>query len=81
MASETAARLVKCFGIVFPDASEAEILEAKQAALEGWDSVASLTLFMVVEEEFKVQLDASTLERFTSFDGILRALEAYRPNS
>ena len=75
MASETSARLAKCFGAVFPDASEAEILGAKQATLAGWDSTASLTLFVVIEEEFQIQLDAKTLERFTSFQEILRTLD------
>jgi acyl carrier protein len=74
-ASETAERLRKCFAAVFPDATGDEISAAKQVTLAGWDSMASLTLFALIEEEFQVQLEASTLERFTSFEEILRALE------
>lgn len=75
MATETAERLQKCFAAVFPDASAEEISRARQASLTGWDSMASLTLFAVIEEEFQTQFDASTLERFTSFEEILQALE------
>ena len=61
-------RLLKCFRLVFPELSDAELTRASQASLASWDSVASLTLFSVLEEEFSLKLNPDDLEFFISFD-------------
>ena len=65
------ARLVKCFNAVFGGLSEDQIRNATSTNIEGWDSVATVTLITLVEEEFGVEIDADDLERFVSFDSLL----------
>jgi acyl carrier protein len=68
------AKLRRCFSAVFPSLSEQEIGQAGLEATEGWDSVATVTLVTVIEEEFGIQLEPSALERFVSFRSILEYL-------
>lgn len=65
------ARLVTCFRAVFADLSDDQIRHATSTNVEGWDSVATVTLITLVEEEFGVEIDADDLERFVSFDSLL----------
>ena len=64
-------RLIKCFSLVFPDLSEREIVNASPASVPTWDSIGSVTLFGVIEEEFSIKLKPEDLENFLSFDLIL----------
>jgi acyl carrier protein len=64
-------RLVKCFSTVFPDLTEEEIYRANQASVASWDSVASITLVSVVEEEFETQIDFEAVADLVSFDLVL----------
>ena len=67
-------RLIGCFHIVFPDVPESEIPSASQATLATWDSVATITMVNVVEDEFQIQLDLDQLADLDSFDRILEYL-------
>jgi acyl carrier protein len=69
------ARLVKCFAAVFPDLHEREIPLASTASVGAWDSLASITLLGVLEEEFHVQIDPEELEHLVSFDLICDHLQ------
>ena len=71
----TESRLLNCFMAVFPDLSAEEIPETSMQTTEGWDSMATITLISVVEEEFSVQIAPEDLEHFTSFAGTLSYLE------
>jgi acyl carrier protein len=64
------ARLVGCFQTVFPDLSETAIVAAQQDHVDSWDSVATITLINVMEEEFKVPFDLERLGEFNSFESI-----------
>jgi acyl carrier protein len=64
-------RLVKCFSAVFPALTENEIHNASPYTVGTWDSVATVTLLLVVQEEFGVAFDAEELDRLTSFKEIL----------
>jgi acyl carrier protein len=64
-------RLVKCFGAVFPDLNEQQILAATPKTVGAWDSVATVTLMTVIEEEFGIQVDADDIEQLLSFDSAL----------
>ena len=64
-------RLTKCFTAAFPALAEDEISRAEPSSTVGWDSVASVTLFAMVEEEFGVEIDVQDLAKFTSFQNIL----------
>jgi acyl carrier protein len=66
--NEVRDRLVKCFAAVFPELNEREIPLASTASVGAWDSLASITLLSVLEEEFQVQLDPEELEHLVSFD-------------
>jgi acyl carrier protein len=64
-------RLALCFSAVFPNRSREEILIASQESIVEWDSLASVTLLAVIQQEFKVDIDLFDLEALDSF-GLLR---------
>ena len=72
-------RLVKCFQIVFPDLSERDALEASQATLAAWDSVAAITLVNVVEDEFGIEMDLDALADLDSFDKVCKYVRTNVP--
>lgn len=65
-------RLVDCFHTVFPSLTEAEIVSASQGSIAKWDSVATITLVNVIEDEFGIELDLDQLGELDSFDSISR---------
>jgi len=73
---ETRSRLLRCFSAVFPGSSESELEAASLGDVEGWDSVATITLLSLVEEEFGVEFEPQDLERQTSFARIREHLKA-----
>jgi len=72
---ELAPRLVKCFAAVFPDLKEDEIRRAAAASVGAWDSLATVSLLSVIEEEFGVQVPPEDFESFVSFELILDYLQ------
>ena len=68
-------RLTNCFQTVFPGLSTADILTASQETLASWDSVATLTLVTVIEEEFLIEMDFDALADLNTFDRIREYLE------
>lgn len=72
---DTPSRLLGCFRAVFPHLSEAEIPSASMESVEGWDSLASVNLIGVVEEEFDMQVPPEDLEQFVSFKQVLDYLQ------
>jgi acyl carrier protein len=71
------ARLLACFQAVFPEQDEKAMVGLSQAMHSGWDSLASVTLVRLVEEQFGVQMDLFDLEELDSF----AAMEKYIRNS
>ena len=65
------ARLVRCFGLIFPALDEKQIRRATNADVPSWDSMAMVILVNVVEEEFGMQIDMEDAEHLTSFGGFL----------
>ena len=65
------ARLTRCFSAVFPELGEQEIFQASLTSVEGWDSVATVTLLALVEEEFGISFDPQDVDHLVSFEGIL----------
>lgn len=45
-------RLIRCFSALFPELSTEQILTMAPANATHWDSVATVTLFAMIEEEF-----------------------------
>ena len=58
---------------MFPDLAEASVPAARQDSVATWDSVATITLVNVIEDEFRVEFDLERLAEFDSF----QAIEAY----
>jgi acyl carrier protein len=73
---DVARRLTKCFQVVFPDLPEAKIAFASQSSVETWDSIATVTLGNVVEEEFSLEMDFEILPELNSFDRMLAWVRA-----
>lgn len=72
--SDNRDRLIRCFQAVFPDLSESEAARATAQRVGSWDSVATVTLAAVVEEEFGAQFQPDDIENLTSFDAFLRVV-------
>lgn len=78
---ETAQRLEKCFQAVFPTLAGEQIKHAQVDTVEGWDSVANITLLTVIGEEFGLMLDMDDFEQFTSYKSLLAHLTANEPGA
>jgi len=65
---ETRQRLTNCFQVVFPDLPQGGIAGASQANVAAWDSVATITLINVIEDEFGVQVDLDDVADLDCFD-------------
>jgi acyl carrier protein len=64
-------RLAKCFEIVFPDLPASEIPASSQRTIAAWDSVATISLVSVIDDEFGFQMDFELLPELDSFERIL----------
>jgi acyl carrier protein len=71
---DTRSRLMRCFSTVFPELPSGTLANANTATAE-WDSLSSVTLFALVEEEFGTELDVNALGELSSFDSILDYLQ------
>ena len=63
-------RLIQCFSAVFPDLSPDQLRTSSLARLPEWDSIASITLLTLIEEEFGIQIPPAALSTFVSFEAI-----------
>lgn len=61
-------RLSRCFSAIFPSLSSERISKAQSSNVEGWDSVASVTLFAMIEEEFGIEIEVQDMEELLSFE-------------
>ena len=73
--NDTQTRLAKCFAAVFPELSDREIPTASPASVGSWDSLASVTLVSVLEEEFNVEIAPEDVEQLVSFQLVLDYLQ------
>jgi len=67
-------RLLRCFSVIFPELDETSLCEATLTSVEGWDSVATVTLINVIEEEFGVQIELDDVDLMVSFEQCLNYL-------
>ncbi len=67
MSDDLQPRLMRCFQAVFPALSAEAAAAARQDSVEGWDSLASVTLLRLIEEEFGVEIDMFELDGLQSF--------------
>jgi len=64
-------RLIRSFQTIFPELDDKQIRHASNTSVAAWDSVATVTLVNVVEEEFGIQIDIEAAPELTSFDRFL----------
>jgi acyl carrier protein len=73
-ADQLTERVRNCFRAVFPDLSDEQIENAVRAETEEWDSLASLELLTVIEEEFGIQLSDEVVEGLDTFEAARNAV-------
>ena len=76
MMNDLDTRLTTCLSAALPDLDTAAIPAASPDATPGWDSMASITLMTLVQEEFSVELDFERFEEFNSYPKLKAWLEA-----
>jgi acyl carrier protein len=76
---DVAERLQQCFAAVFPELSADRVTQASPQTVAAWDSVASVTLFAIIEEEFALEIDVQDMKDLLSFDSILQYLQRRNP--
>jgi acyl carrier protein len=74
--NQTSERLLECFRAVFPELDDGQLTRLKQTEESTWDSLASLSLITVIEEEFDTVLDDESIPELNSFEKIRDALAA-----
>jgi acyl carrier protein len=72
--TDTQERLAKCFKSLLPNLVLTEMAAVELESLEGWDSVATVTLLVLIEEEFGIDLTSYDLNSDHSFNGIAESL-------
>lgn len=68
-------RLISCFSAVMPELSAGEIPQSSAVNASNWDSVTTVSLIAVIEEEFRISVEIDDLSHFDSFQGILGYLK------
>lgn len=69
-------RLVNCFKAVFPNLTDEEVIRASITSVSEWDSIAAISLVVVVEEEFGTEISADEIENLISFELVRNYLES-----
>jgi acyl carrier protein len=69
-------RLEKCFLLALPDLPTEEIVRASKSSVAEWDSLATVNILSLIEEEFHLQIPDADLENFISFELILDYLRS-----
>lgn len=73
--SDVRDRLKRCFSAVFPELRSDELERASPSSVATWDSLATVTLIAVVEEEFGVAPPVAELDQGISFELLVVTLE------
>jgi acyl carrier protein len=72
-------RLIRCFASVFPALSEEQIQDATANSIGIWDSLSTVTLAAVIQEEFGIEVDPEILPYLDSFRAFRDYLAAVSP--
>lgn len=73
--ADTRERLLRCMQAVFPSVHEGQLELAQASSVDGWDSVASVTLFATIEEEFGIEIDVQEMKDLLSFEKLFAYLQ------
>jgi acyl carrier protein len=74
-------RLKTCFCTTFPNLSSDEILRCSTASVATWDSLATVTLVSLIEEEFAITIVPEEYECIVSFDLVHHLLKSKTVNA
>jgi acyl carrier protein len=66
--NDLSTRLIQCFSAVFPDLTEEQIRRASLTSVPKWDSIATVTLISLIEEEFRLHVEADKLGELVTFE-------------
>lgn len=69
-------RLSRIFTKAFPSLDVAAAAAATMDNTEGWDSIATLTLFMLCEEDFGIKIGYDRIAETKSFSDLFKLLES-----
>lgn len=72
-------RLIGCFATAFPGVARQQIPAVSMGSLASWDSLAGITLFALIEEEFKIGMSPDDAAGLVSFELILNYLQKESP--
>jgi acyl carrier protein len=72
-------RLIRCFASVFPTLTTDEIRKVSTDSTGIWDSLASVTLAAVIQEEFNVEIESVDLAKVHSFEAFQTYLSQLGP--
>ena len=72
-------RLIRCFVSVFPALTEEEIQNATADSIGMWDSLSTVTLAAVIQEEFNLDVDPEILPYLDSFRSFRDYLATLNP--
>ena len=73
--SDVESRLKSCFSVIFPKFDRSDIATATMESVTDWDSIQTVTLASVIEEEFDLQLAPDQLVQIVSYDRVLSLLK------
>jgi len=74
--SDLDVRLSALFRATFPDLDTPDLSGASRDSVPGWDSIAVMTLFALIEEEFGERFDLEEAAEWTSYAQVRDALES-----
>jgi acyl carrier protein len=63
-------KLTECMKTVFPTVPEQELVNASMESLAQWDSLATVTIAALIEEDFGIEIDPEDLSKLTSYQSI-----------
>lgn len=69
-------RLIQCFSLVFPDLPAADIPGASHSNVAAWDSVATITLLAILEEEFRISIELDAFADLDTYEKIHNLVES-----
>ncbi len=72
-------RLLQCFMAVFPGLTPEEIRATGAQSDSVWDSLSTVTLAAVVQEEFNLEIPPDILPDLDSFEAFSRYLDQANP--
>lgn len=69
-------RLIACFASVFPGLTHEQLESASSDSLGTWDSLSTVTLAAVIQEEFNVEIEPDVLPDLDSFQAFQKYLSS-----